>query len=109
MDAWQIVSEPRRRRILRLIWDRELAAGDIAADFEVTFGAVSQHLGILREAGFVRARRDGNRIYYRADRDRLGPLADALEAMWSATLDDLATAVEAGERAAERADEESDA
>ncbi len=94
MDALQIVSEPRRREILRLVWDRELSAGDIAGRFDVTFGAVSQHLAVLREAGFVSARRDGNRRLYRADRERLGPLAQALEAMWSSALDRLAIAVE---------------
>jgi DNA-binding transcriptional ArsR family regulator len=94
MDALQIVSEPRRREILRLVWNRELSAGEIADRFDVTFGAVSQHLGILRQAGFVRARRDGNRRLYRADRERLGPLAQALEMMWTDTLDRLATAVE---------------
>lgn len=94
MDALQVVSEPRRREILRLVWDRELSAGEIARRFEVTFGAVSQHLAVLRAAGFVRARRDGNRRLYRADRERLGPLAVALEAMWSETLDRLADAVE---------------
>jgi DNA-binding transcriptional ArsR family regulator len=94
MDALQVVSEPRRREILRLVWDRELSAGEIAGRFDVTFGAVSQHLGILRDAGFVRTRRDGNRRLYRADRERLGPLAQALEAMWTDTLDRLATAVE---------------
>ena len=98
MDALQIVSEPRRREILRLVWDEELSAGDIAGRFDVTFGAVSQHLGILRDAGFVKARRDGNRRLYRADRQRLGPLAQALEAMWNETLDRLAEAVESDAR-----------
>jgi DNA-binding transcriptional ArsR family regulator len=91
----QVVSEPRRREILHLVWDQELSAGDIARQFDVTFGAVSQHLGILREAGFVTARREGNRRLYRADKDRLGPLANALEAMWADALDRLANAVEA--------------
>lgn len=94
MDALQIISEPRRREILRLVWDDELSAGQIADRFDVTFGAVSQHLAILRDAGFVRARRDGNRRLYTADRGRLGPLAQALEAMWTDTLDRLAEAVE---------------
>jgi len=98
MDAWQIVSEPRRREILRLVWDQERAAGDIAQHFDVTFGAVSQHLAVLRDAGYVSARRDGNRIYYRADRDGLGPFADALELMWRSTLDQLAHAVESGQQ-----------
>jgi DNA-binding transcriptional ArsR family regulator len=95
VDAFQIVSEPHRREILRLTWDRELSAGEIAARFDVTFGAVSQHLGVLREAGFVRARRAGNHRFYRADRQRLGPLAAALEAMWTDVLDQLAASAEA--------------
>jgi DNA-binding transcriptional ArsR family regulator len=94
VDALQVINEPRRREILRLVWDRELSSGDIAASFDVTFGAVSQHLGVLRDAGFVQVRRDGNRRFYRADHEGLGPLALALEAMWAATLDRLAEAVE---------------
>lgn len=91
---WQIVSEPRRREILRLVWDDERSAGDIASNFDVTFGAVSQHLGILRRARLVTTRRDGNHIYYRADQERLEPFRATLEAMWSATLDGLADAIE---------------
>lgn len=95
MDALQVIGEPRRREILRLVWDRERSAGDIARQFDVTFGAVSQHLAVLRGAGFVSVRRDGNQRYYRTDRKALGPLAQALEAMWSSSLDRLADAVEA--------------
>lgn len=95
MDALQVVGEPRRREILRLVWDRERTAGDIASQFDVTFGAVSQHLAVLRGAGFVTVRRAGNQRWYRTDRKALGPLAQALEAMWSTSLDRLAAAVEA--------------
>src|SRR5262245_41042831 len=98
MDALQVVSQPQRREILRLVWDRELSAGEIAGRFDVTFGAVSQHLRVLREAGFVRLRRAGNHRLYQADRERLGPLALALEAMWADTLDRLAAAAEADAR-----------
>ena len=94
MDALQVIGEPRRREILRLVWHQERTAGDIASRFDVTFGAVSQHLGVLRDAGFVRVRRAGNRRYYRTDRKALGPLAKALEAMWSTSLERLAAAVE---------------
>ena len=97
MDALQIVSEPRRRAILRLVWDRELSAGEIADRFDVTFGAVSQHLAVLRGAGFVDARKDGNRRLYLANRERLGPLAALLESMWTDALDRLASAAEAEE------------
>ena len=100
VDGLQVIGQPRRREILRLVWDRELSSGEIAARFPVTFGAVSQHLGVLRDAGFVSVRRDGNRRFYRADARRLGPLAKVLEAMWASKLDDLAQAVEAGERPA---------
>ena len=95
MDALQVIGEPRRREILRLIWDRERTAGDIAAQFDVTFGAVSQHLRVLRDAGFVHVRRAGNQRFYLTDRQALGPLARALEQMWASSLDRLATAVEA--------------
>jgi DNA-binding transcriptional ArsR family regulator len=94
MDPVQIVLEPRRREILRLVWDRECSAGEIAGHFDRTFGAVSQHLSILREAGFVTVRKDGNRRYYRADRKGLGELRPVLEAMWATTLDRLATTIE---------------
>ena len=94
MDILQVIAEPRRREILALVWDEELAAGDIASHFDVTFGAVSQHLAILRHAGLVSVRKAGNRRFYLADHDALGPLRPVLESMWSATLDDLARVVE---------------
>jgi DNA-binding transcriptional ArsR family regulator len=95
MDPVQIVLEPRRREILRLVWDRERTAGEIAGHFDRSFGAVSQHLAILREAGFVTVRKEGNRRYYRVDQEGLGDLRPVLEAMWSSTLDRLAGTVEA--------------
>lgn len=94
MDGIQVIAEPHRRHILSLIWDEERTAGDIAAEFAITFGAVSQHLGVLRESGFVKVRSVGNQRIYRADKEGLGPLRPMLEAMWAAKLDDLARAVE---------------
>src|SRR5919197_4638313 len=98
MDPVQVVLEPRRREILRLVWDRERTAGEIAGHFDRTFGAVSQHLAILRAAGFVTVRRDGNRRYYRADPEALGDLRGVLEAMWATTLDRLTETIEADEQ-----------
>src|SRR4051812_10376977 len=94
MDALEIVSHPRRREILRLVWTDERSAGDIAERFDVSFGAVSQQLRVLRDAGFVHVRAQGNQRFYRADRERLGSLATVLEAMWAASLDRLADAIE---------------
>lgn len=97
MDDLQVIAEPRRREILALVWEEEMAAGDIAERFDVSFGAVSQHLGVLREAGFVRMRPQGNRRFYRADKDRLAPYRAILENMWSDTLDRLAETIDQNE------------
>jgi DNA-binding transcriptional ArsR family regulator len=94
VDGLQVVAEPHRRRILGLIWDGELAAGEIAREFDVSFGAVSQHLAVLRRAGFVDVRPDGNRRLYRANKQALGPLRAVLETMWSDTLGELARVIE---------------
>ena len=94
MDALQVIAEPRRRRILELIWDNELSAGAIAREFDITFGAVSQHLGVLRESGFVDVRAEGNQRLYRVNKQALGPLRQVLETMWTGILDDLAATIE---------------
>jgi DNA-binding transcriptional ArsR family regulator len=94
VDVLQVVAEPRRRGSLRLVWDRELPAGAIAARFDVSFAAVSQHLGVLRDAGFVSVRRDGRLRFYRADLRALGPLRATLEEMWATSLDRLVTLIE---------------
>jgi DNA-binding transcriptional ArsR family regulator len=87
MDAMlEAVSNPRRREILKLVWDRELTAGEIAARFDVSWPAISQNLGVLRRAGLVTERKDATRRFYRADREAAGPLALVLEDMWSRDL-----------------------
>lgn len=96
------VAEPKRREILRLCWDRERTAGDIAGHFDVTFGAVSQHLAVLREAGVIAVRHEGTRRWYRADRRALGPLGAYLESMWADQLDALASLAEQAEAAERR-------
>ena len=97
-----MIAEPRRREILRLCWTDERSAGELAAAFDVTFGAVSQHLKILRDAGLVTVRHKGTRRLYRADREALGPLAAYLEAQWSGQLDRLAALAEQAEQAPPR-------
>lgn len=94
MDDLQVIAEPRRRQILAMIWDQEMAASSIAAEFDVTFGAVSQHLSVLRRAGMVDVRAEGNHRYYRANQDRLAPYRAILETMWQDTLGDLKAVIE---------------
>jgi len=81
------LAEPRRRAILHLITDDERAAGDIAAEFDVTRTAVSQHLTVLKEAGFITERREGTRRLYSARREALRELHAALDGIWASALD----------------------
>jgi DNA-binding transcriptional ArsR family regulator len=102
MEAVRAIAEPRRREILRLVWDDEMSAGEIAGRFDITFGAVSQHLRVLRDAGLVTLRQEGRKRFYRADQEAMGPLADYLRAMWSSRLDTLAHLAEQVEAAEDR-------
>jgi len=97
VDSVRVIAEPRRREILRLVWDAERPATEIAEHFDITFGAVSQHLSVLRKAGLVVVRRDGTRRFYRADRDALRPYTPLLRQMWADRLDQLADLAEAAE------------
>lgn len=94
MDALQIVAEPRRRQILAMVWDNELPVSAIASGFDVSMAAISQHLSVLKEAGMVKVRKDGNRRLYSADHASLEPFKPILETMWASTLGDLAATIE---------------
>src|SRR5829696_3107111 len=93
-DAFQALAEARRREVLSLLTGGERTAGDIAAQFDVSRQAVSQHLRILLEAGLVRERRDGARRWYRARPEGLDDVRAYLEAMWPPALARLKTAAE---------------
>ena len=99
MDAaLRAISEPRRREILRLVRDEERTAGDIAARFDITRPAISQHLSVLRDAGLLVERRAGTRRWYRARPEGTRELHDWLEAFWDDGLARLAAAAEQEER-----------
>ena len=95
-DVLNAISSARRREILRLVWERELSAGDIAARFDVSWPAISQNIAVLRKAGLVTERREANRRFYRADQQALGSLRPALQEMWALDLDRLRSVVEEG-------------
>lgn len=95
MEPLQVIAAPQRLRILELVWDRELAAGDIAAQFEVSWSAISQHLTVLKTAGFVIERREGRSRLYRADQAALGSLRSVVEEHWRGGLSRLKDLAEA--------------
>ena len=96
--ALKAIAEPRRRHILALVRDGELSAGEIAAHFEVTRPAVSQHLNVLKEAGLLSERRRGTRRLYRARLEGLAELKAFLEGFWDERLGALKREAERKER-----------
>jgi DNA-binding transcriptional ArsR family regulator len=62
--TFKALADPTRRKILALLRPADLPAGEIASHFDMAFASVSHHLQVLREAGLVQARRDGQFIIY---------------------------------------------
>ena len=92
------IAAPHRRTILRLVAGSELSAGEIAAHFELTRPAVSQHLSVLKEAGLVSERRNGTRRLYRTRPEGLVELKAFLEEFWDERLEALKREAEREER-----------
>lgn len=89
VNIFKVLAEPNRVEILRLIRDRECAAGEIADHFQVTRPAISQHLRVLMDAGLISERRDGTRRLYTLRPDGLDVLRDFLNEFWAERLYDL--------------------
>lgn len=91
----ETVSQPTRREILSHLWHQELGAGDIHKRVgSVTFGAISQHLKVLLEAGLVEMRPQQQFRLYRIRREGFGPLAAYFDSFWGNALDRLAAVSE---------------
>ncbi len=94
-SALAALGSPRRREILRLVWNEERSAGDIHRRMpDVTFGAVSLHLRSLTEAGLLDVRGDRQYRFYRARKEALGPVGQMLETLWNDALHRLKLAAE---------------
>lgn len=66
-SAFKALADPTRREILRLLARGDLPAGELGAAFDISQPAVSRHLAVLRAAGLVTARRDGQNVIYALD------------------------------------------
>ncbi len=98
-STFKALAEPRRREILTHVWSRELPAAQIAARFpDVTRSAISQHLGVLRDAQLVVERRDGVRRLYRANHAQMTRLRHFLDEYWGDSLERLRLLAESAER-----------
>jgi DNA-binding transcriptional ArsR family regulator len=96
--ALRAIAEPRRRQILELVREQELSAGAIASQFDVTRPAISQHLGVLKEAGLVDERRNGTQRLYRARPQGLSELKTFLDGFWDEKLEALQREAEREEK-----------
>ena len=95
--ALTALAEPRRRAILMLLRDEPQSVNQIAAHFDVTQQAVSQHLQVLREAGLVAVRAQGQRRLYAIRPEGLESVREFLAELWPRSLEDLKRAVEDSE------------
>ena len=94
--ALKALADPGRRRILTLVRDEERSAGEIAAEFEVSWPAVSQHLRVLKNAGLLHERREGAKRLYRARPEGLADVRAFLDGFWETRLERLKREVERG-------------
>jgi DNA-binding transcriptional ArsR family regulator len=88
-DVFNALAEPRRREILKFLADAEKPVSAIVEVLAVDQPSVSKHLGVLREVGLVRVRRDGRHRFYRANADGIRPLYDfakTFERYWTHQL-----------------------
>lgn len=104
-----MIGDPVRRRILELLADGEQPAGAVGAtvqdEFGITQPAVSQHLRVLRESGFVSVRPEGARRLYAVRPDGLRDVddwVDRFRRFWTPPLDALATELARGRRTKQR-------
>jgi DNA-binding transcriptional ArsR family regulator len=106
MNAFDVLGDPARRRILELLADGERAAGEVGAvvqrEFGITQPAVSLHLRVLRDNGFATVRPEGARRLYAVNPAPLREVDVWLERyrrFWTPHLDALATELARGKRA----------
>jgi DNA-binding transcriptional ArsR family regulator len=78
-DLLRALGNPARREILQLVWRERRSAGELAQSLGLANASVSEHLKVLRKAGYVDVDRDGTWWYYRAEHGRLERLLQLLE------------------------------
>jgi DNA-binding transcriptional ArsR family regulator len=93
-DPWTALGDPTRRAVFARIAQRPRPVREIALDLPVSRPAVSQHLRILKDAGLVSDRRDGNRRIYAVQRDALAALRVQLEQFWNDALSNFKALVD---------------
>jgi len=86
MNTIEVIADPMRRQILRLIWRDECSVTELVEQFQVTQPAISFHLRTMRDSGHVLARSEGRQRFYVANQDAFGEMKNYLESYWKNKL-----------------------
>jgi DNA-binding transcriptional ArsR family regulator len=86
VEGFAALGDPTRREIFARIAERPLAVGELAGELPVSRPAVSQHLKVLKDAGLVVDRAEGNRRIYQADPAGVAALRAQLDRFWNQAL-----------------------
>jgi ArsR family transcriptional regulator len=97
-SPWKAVADDSRRQVLLLLKDRERTPSEIATYFDFTLPALSTHLKVLRDAGLVNERREGQNKYYSVNRDSMSEMMRFFDQFWDDRLKSLKEYVENKER-----------
>lgn len=105
MQSLLAIADPTRRRIIELLAVRERTAGEIVDEFDMSAPAISQHLNVLREAGLVTTRAEGQSRIQALNPDGFDDLESWLQqtrSVWSRRLDTLERELRAEDEASDR-------
>lgn len=97
-SVWKAVADDSRRQVLLLLKSRERTPSEIATHFDFTLPALSTHLKVLRDAGLVSERREGQNRYYSVNRESMSEMMKYFDLFWDDRLKNLKEYVENKER-----------
>ena len=97
-SKWKAVADDSRRHVLLLLKDREKTPSEIATHFDFTLPALSTHLKVLKDAGLVNERREGQNRFYSVNKDAMSEMMQFLDLFWDDRLRSLKEYVENKEK-----------
>src|ERR671925_972 len=97
-SPWKALADDSRRQVLMLLKNKERTPSEIATHFDFTLPALSTHLKVLRDAGLVNERREGQNRYYSVNRDRMSEMMRFFDQFWDDRLKSLKEYVENNNR-----------
>jgi ArsR family transcriptional regulator, arsenate/arsenite/antimonite-responsive transcriptional repressor len=93
-SPWKALADDSRRQVLMLLKNKERTPSEIATHFDFTLPALSTHLKVLRDAGLVNERREGQNRYYSVNRDGMSEMMRFFDQFWDDRLKSLKEYVE---------------